>query len=140
MMMTTFVSFRSLRARDIYGMDQWRERVAYKEIRVQAHRSSSKWFFNVLGVKHRNTRGFHWVSDQFTSSWMGNMKCLRNALVRLDIKPRTSGLIVQRFTTTTPLQPLTRFYCSKKKGNKCIILVSSIFSSIPTFQRTSLSG
>ena len=101
-----FVGFRSLRALGIHGMDHKRERIGYKEILVQAPGSSSNkspWFFNVLGVKHRYTRGYLWVSNQFTSSWVGNTRCLRNFTTRPGIEPRTSGLIVQRFTTTPSL-------------------------------------
>ena len=46
-----FVGFRSLRALGIYGMDHYRERIGYKEIRVQAPCSSLNrypWFFNPL--------------------------------------------------------------------------------------------
>ena len=37
---------------------------------------------------------------------VGNTKCFRNVLVRVSIEPRTSGLIVQRFTTTLPLHSI----------------------------------
>ena len=53
-----FVRFPSLHALYLYGMDQLRERIEYKEIRVQTPSSSSNrppWFFNVGGVKHRYT-------------------------------------------------------------------------------------
>ena len=53
-----FVWFESLHALGIYGMDHERERIGYKEIRVQAPSSSSNispWFFNMHGVKHRYT-------------------------------------------------------------------------------------
>ena len=49
------VGFRSLRTLGIYGMDHLRERIGYKEIRVQAQTFSSNrslWFFYMPSVKH----------------------------------------------------------------------------------------
>ena len=95
------VGFRSLCALGVYGMDHLRERIGYKEIRVKAPSSSSNrspWFINVPSVKHRNTRGYLWVSNHFTSSWMGNARCLRKFPTRPGIEPHTSGLIVKRFS------------------------------------------
>ena len=34
---------------------------------------------NMPSVKHRYTQGYLWVSDQFTSSWVGNARCLKNS-------------------------------------------------------------
>ena len=56
-------------------------------------------------VKQGYTGGYLWVSNQFTPSWVGNTKCVRNVLARPGIEPRTSVLTVQRFTTTLPLHP-----------------------------------
>ena len=56
-----FVGLRSLRALDKYGIDHYRERLGYKEIRVQVPISSSNkssWFFNVPGEKHEATSWF----------------------------------------------------------------------------------
>ena len=102
-----FVGFRSLRALGIYGMDHKRERIGYKEIQVQAPRSSSNrspWFFNVPGVKHRYTRGYLWVSNQFTSSWVGNQGVSENFRLA-GYRSWTSELIVKRFTTSLPHHP-----------------------------------
>ena len=58
-------------------MDHQRERLRYKEIRVQAPTSSSNrspWFFYVPSVKHLYTIGYLKVSNQFISSWVGNTK------------------------------------------------------------------
>ena len=103
-----FVGFRSLCALGIYGMDQERERIGYTEIQIQAPSSSSNrspWFFNMPSIKHRFTPGYLWVSNQFTSSWVGNTRCLRKFPTRPGIEPRTSGLIVKRFTATLPHDP-----------------------------------
>ena len=108
-----FVGFRSLCALRIYGMDHKKERMRYKEIRVQALTSSSNrspWFFNVPGVKHRYTRGYFWVSNRFTCSLVGNTRCVRKCPTRPGIEPRTSGLIVKRFTTTLPHHPNSLAY------------------------------
>ena len=112
------VGFRFLCALGIYGMDHYRERKIkneFKEIRVQAPSSSSNrspWFFNVPVVKYRYTRGYLWVSSQFTSSWEGNTKCLRNVLASPGIEPWTSGLKVQRFTTAPTLHQKRDKDCS----------------------------
>ena len=56
-------------------------------------------------VKHRYTWGYLWVSNQFTSSWVGNTRCLRKFPTRLGSEPWTSGFIVKYFTTTLPHHP-----------------------------------
>ena len=91
-------------------MDHYREGIRYKEIWVQVPSSLSNKcprFFTMCGVKHRYMQGYLLVSNQFTFTWVGNRKCLRNVLARLCIEARTSGLIVQRSTTTPLLYPLT---------------------------------
>ena len=60
---------------------------------------------NVPGVKHRYMRGYPWVSNQFTSSLVGNRWCLRKFPTRPGIEPSTSGLIVKRFTSILPHHP-----------------------------------
>ena len=56
-----------------------------------------------------NLSRYLWVLNQFTSSWVGNTKCLRNVLATTGIAPRNSGLIVQRSTTTLPLHTTCSF-------------------------------
>ena len=100
-----FVGFKSLRALGIYGMDHQRERIGYKEIRVQAPSSSSNrspWFFNVPGVKHQHARGYLWVSNHFTSSWVGNtvsQKCLGQVWYRASDLTRVSIILANYIYT-----------------------------------------